>query len=69
MTPTMLRQLWSLIEKTQANFLLKLDDTSLVDWLLKQLELQQALNHEEMHILSDYLSNRLSLIRDMAQQR
>ncbi|NEP14089.1 MAG: hypothetical protein F6K14_28570 [Symploca sp. SIO2C1] len=69
MTPTMLRQLWSLIEKTQANFLLKLDDTSLVDWLLKQLEHQQALNHEEIHILSDYLSNRLSLIRDIAQQR
>ncbi|NET57488.1 MAG: hypothetical protein F6K47_15385 [Symploca sp. SIO2E6] len=69
MTPTMLRQLWSLIEKTQANFLLKLDDTSLVDWLLKQLAHQQALNSEEVHILSDYLSNRLSLIRDMAQQR
>jgi len=69
MTPTMLRQLWSLIEKTQANFLLKLDDTSLVDWLLKQLELQQALNPEEVHILSDYLNNRLSLIRDIAQQQ
>ena len=69
MTPTMLRQLWSLIEKTQANFLLKLDDTSLVDWLLKQLEHQQALNPEEVHILSDYLNNRLSLIRDIAQQR
>lgn len=69
MTPTMLRQLWSLIEKTQANFLLKLDDTSLVDWLLKQLEHQQALNPEEVHILSNYLNNRLSLIRDIAQQQ
>ncbi|HAG84014.1 MAG TPA: hypothetical protein DD379_22320 [Cyanobacteria bacterium UBA11162] len=69
MTPTMLRQLWSLIETTQSNLLLKLDDASLVQWLLKQFKQEQALNAEEMHILSDYLSNRLSLIRDLAEQR
>lgn len=69
MTPTMLRQLWSLIEKTQANLLLKLDDASLVQWLLKQFNQERSLNHEEAHILSDYLSNRISLIRDLAQQR
>lgn len=69
MTPTMLRQLWSLIETTQANLLLKLDDASLVQWILKQLKQEQALNPEEVHILSDYLNNRLSLIRDLAQQR
>ncbi|MBD0303390.1 MAG: hypothetical protein ICV85_14855 [Tolypothrix sp. T3-bin4] len=69
MTPTMLRQLWSLIETTQANLLLKLDDASLVQWLLKQFKQQQSLNHEEIHILNDYLNNRLSLIRELAQQR
>ncbi|HBE21757.1 MAG TPA: hypothetical protein DEG17_12825 [Cyanobacteria bacterium UBA11149] len=69
MTPTMLRQLWSLIETTQSNLLLKLDDPSLVQWLLKQFKQQRALNHEETNILSDYLSNRLSLIREMAEQR
>lgn len=69
MTPTMLRQLWSLIETTQANLLLKLDDASLVQWILKQLKQEQALNPEEVHILNDYLNNRLSLIRDLAQQR
>ncbi|NEO29319.1 MAG: hypothetical protein F6K36_02460 [Symploca sp. SIO3C6] len=69
MTPAMLRQLWSLIEKTQANVLLKLDDTSLVQCLLNQLQQDQTLNHEQTHILSDYLHNRLSLIRDLAQQR
>lgn len=69
MTPTMLRQLWSLIETTQSHLLLKLDDASLVQWLLKQFKQQRALNHEEMNILNDYLNNRLSLIREMAEQR
>ena len=37
MTPIMLRQLWTLIETTQANILLTLDDSSLIQWLLRQL--------------------------------
>jgi hypothetical protein len=65
----MLRQLWSLIETTQANLLLKLDDATLVQWLLKQYNQGRALNHDEIHLLSDYLNNRVSLIRDLAQQR
>lgn len=69
MTPTMLRQLWSLIEKTQSQLLLKLDDASLVQWLLKQFKQERALNHEEIHLLNDYLNNRLSLIRELAEQR
>lgn len=69
MTPTMLRQLWSLIEATQAHLLLKLDDASLVQWLLKQFNQERSLNHEEVDLLNDYLNNRLSLIRDLAQQR
>ncbi len=69
MTPTMLRQLWSVIETTQSNLILKLDDASLVQSLLKQFKQQRSLNHEEVHILSDYLSNRLTLIRELAQQR
>lgn len=69
MTPTMLRQLWLLIETTQANLLLRLDDASLVQWLLKQFKQERSLNHDEIHVLSDYLNNRVSLIRDLAQQR
>ncbi|MGB7440211.1 MAG: hypothetical protein WA919_04025 [Coleofasciculaceae cyanobacterium] len=69
MNPTMLRQLWSLIETSQANLLLKLDDASLVQWLLKQFKQERTLNNEEMHVLNDYLNTRLSLIRELAQQR
>lgn len=69
MTPTMLRQVWSVVETTQANILLKLDDASLVEWLLKQLKSQRSLDHHETDILNNYLYSKLSLIRDLAQER
>jgi hypothetical protein len=69
MTPTMMRQLWSVVEATQASLLLKLDDATLVDWLLRQLSNQRSLDHNETNIMSNYLYSRLSLIRDLAQER
>jgi len=69
MTPTMLRQLWSVVETSQTNTLLKLDDPSLVKWLIKQIKLQTFLDRDETHILSNYIESRLNLIRDMAQER
>ena len=38
MSPTMLRQLWSLVETTQASLIVSLDDGDLVQWLLKRLQ-------------------------------
>ena len=69
MTPTILRQLWSIVETTQSNTLLKLDDASLVQWLLKQTKTQASLDCHETNILSDYIHSRLTLIRDLAQER
>jgi len=69
MTPTILRQLWSVVETTQANTLLKLDDASLVQWLLKQTKSQASLDQNEIHSLSDYIYSRLNLIRDLAEER
>lgn len=69
MTPTILRQLWSVVETTQSNTLLKLDDASLVQWLLKQTKTKASLDHNEAYILSDYIHSRLTLIRDLAQER
>ena len=68
MPPSILRQLWSVVETTQSNTLLKLDDASLVEWLLKQTETQASLNQNETCILSDYIHSRLNLIRDLAQR-
>jgi hypothetical protein len=69
MTPIMLRQLWTLVESTQAPLLLNLDDTSLVQWLLRQLRTQRTLDIEESTILSSYIRTRLPLIRDLAEER
>lgn len=69
MTPVMLRQLWSLIETTQATLLVTLDDATLVQSLLKQLKNNSALNGNETDMLNDYIESRLSLIRDLAEQR
>lgn len=69
MTPTMLRQLWSLIETTQAHLILKLDDASLVQWLLKQWKQERSLNTNEADVLKHYIQSKLSLIRDLASER
>lgn len=69
MTPTILRQMWSVVETTQSNTLLKLDDATLVQWLLKQTKDKASLDQNEIHILSDYIYSRLNLIRDLAQER
>lgn len=69
MPPIMIRQLWSLIETTQAALLLNLDDSSLVQWLLHQFGNKQKLNAEETSILSKYIHSRLTLIRELAYDR
>jgi len=69
MSPLLLRQIWGLVETTQSQVLLNLDDESLVDWLLRQLTNQRSLDSHEASLLSDYLESRLPLIRDVAQSR
>lgn len=69
MTPALLRQLWSVVETTQAQLLLKLDDAGLVQWLLKQIATARSLNREEAHVLESYIQSRSLLIRDLARER
>ncbi|KAM3100829.1 hypothetical protein ACKFKG_00195 [Phormidesmis sp. 146-35] len=69
MNPSTLRQLWSLIETTQATLLLNLDDTSLVQCLLRQFPTQRPLNPEETTLLRSYIHSKLTLIRDLAHNR
>ncbi|MBE9034269.1 hypothetical protein [aff. Roholtiella sp. LEGE 12411] len=69
MTPTIMRQLWSVVETAQAKILLQLDDASLVQWLVKQTETQVLLNPNETDFLSHYIQSRLALIRDLAHER
>lgn len=69
MNPFLLRQFWALVETTQSNVLLGLDDASLIQWLLGQLQQERLLNTQETSVLNNYASSKLSLIRDLAQDR
>ncbi|MEB3342576.1 hypothetical protein [Okeania sp.] len=69
MTPTMLRQLWSVVESSQATTLVSLDDATLVQWLVKQLKRKSTLNGREADVINEYIESRLSLIRDLAEER
>ncbi len=69
MTPTILHQFWAFIENTQATTLLNLDDATLVGWLIGQFQRQTVLNTEETQKLNTYISGRLPLIRELAEDR
>ncbi|NJL83227.1 MAG: hypothetical protein HC890_10220 [Chloroflexaceae bacterium] len=69
MTPNMLRQFWSLVETTQASLLLSLDDRSLVQWLVRQLETPELLDRCQIDLYHQYIHAKLPLIRDLAGQR
>lgn len=69
MTPTMLRQLWSVVENSQPTTLVSLDDATLVQWLIKQLKTRGSLNCREIDLMNEYIVSRVSLIRDLAEQR
>lgn len=69
MSPSTLRHLWHLIEKTQGSILLSMDDQGLVQWLISQFQQEQALDPQETNYIQNYLNSRLLLIRDLAQER
>lgn len=72
MTPTMMRQLWSLVESTHSQILLDLDDINLIDWLMNQMEDQEDLipmrSQGDSTAMRTYIQNHLLLIRDIADQ-
>ncbi|MGB5973176.1 MAG: hypothetical protein WBG38_07645 [Nodosilinea sp.] len=69
MNPQLLRNLWSLVERSQSGHLLALDDSSLVSWLLEQFTGQQPINQTETEQLHGYIRAKIPLIRDIAQGR
>ena len=69
MTPLMLRQLWAVVESAQAQILLNLDDSSLAQWLVRQLKAQRSLDSDETNLLNAYIHTKMPLIRDLAEER
>ena len=67
MSPSMLRQFWSLVETIYSEIPLALDDSSLIQWLLRQMRTRRRLSAEETDLLVHYISDRLPLIRELEQ--
>ena len=67
--PIRLRQLWTLVESSQASTLVRLDDISLAEWLLRQFRSYQILDASESTLMDAYIQAKLPLIRDLASQR
>ncbi|MDX2239157.1 MAG: hypothetical protein NW224_00560 [Leptolyngbyaceae cyanobacterium bins.302] len=66
---SLLRLTWSVIEETQTSSLLSLTDTGLVRLLLQRISRRILLSGEEVYLLYDYISSKITLIRDMAESR
>jgi hypothetical protein len=67
--PFLLRQFWNVVETTQANLLLHLDDPTLVRRLTNDLQVQRRLDEAETTAVNHYIESKLPLIRDIAQAR
>jgi len=66
MTPSIMRLFWNLVNQAQPSLLLRLDDESLMGWLVEQVRQKLCLDHNQENDLSTYISDRLPLIRDIA---
>lgn len=64
-----LRRVWTLVEATQTSELLHLSDAELVQQLLLRLDEGIPLTNSEIAVVSEYVQNRITLIRDLANSR
>lgn len=69
MNISLLRQIWNLIETTNASELVEIGDTELIQQLLNRLDAQKPLADQERVSLSDYLHSKIGLIKDTAESR
>lgn len=67
MNISLLRQVWKVIEQTNLYELLSLNDTELIQRLLRQLEIKNRLSQEETLLVKGYLNAKLPLIKDLAE--
>jgi hypothetical protein len=65
MSPSLMRLFWELVNQAQPSLILKMDDEGLMHWLLDQVKQKSSLDGSQQNALSNYISDRLPLIRDM----
>jgi hypothetical protein len=66
---SLLHQLWHIINETQTQIVLELDDLNLVQYFLLALTKKRMLSLEESDLVHNYLQEKLPLIRDLANAR
>lgn len=69
MSISLIRQIWNLIETTNASEILEIGETELVLRLLNRLDAQKPLADQERISLNDYLHSKIGLIKDTAESR
>ncbi|MGP1371285.1 MAG: hypothetical protein ACTS3T_00550 [Almyronema sp.] len=69
MNASLLRLLWSRIEKTPADILTRLGSDGLTQYLLGQITNDVCLSPEECSAVGSYISTRAVLIQDLAYAR
>ncbi len=68
MDSNLLRQLWSVVTSFENNRLSKLDDNNLLRSLVDSLQSDPAFDPSNVPLISNYISARLPLIRELSQQ-
>lgn len=64
-----MRLFWELVNQAQPSLILKMDDEGLIRWLLDQVKQKSSLDCTQQKDLSNYINDRLPLIRDLATEQ
>lgn len=69
LNPLRLRQIWTIVESSQASMLVRLDDPGLEKWLMRQFSKDATMSVMESQAVNHYIHSKLPLIREMAEQK
>jgi hypothetical protein len=61
--------MWTFVETSNPNSLLKLSDREIIQQLIQQVDSVSTLSLEDNYHLSQYIASRTVLIRDMADSK
>jgi len=68
MSPNVMRFVWDAVSSASAQQIIPLDDASLLNWLVAQVQQHLYLDPQQYSALVAYIGDRLPLIRDLADQ-
>ncbi|ABW27298.1 hypothetical protein [Acaryochloris marina] len=69
LSPSLLHDLWQLIEELPSHPVMQLNDSRLISWLLARVERRLILKEEDISNIEKYLGSHVLLIREMTESR